>query len=100
MKYDKEKDKELFKREADIGNEVRIIASVYSYNEGTPKVQLHREVVTAQGDRQFQKLGRLEPTAFHAVMNMLQEINEANQEFGWWTDDDCKFVIISGGKDE
>jgi hypothetical protein len=59
MPFDKSLDKELFKEEFDF-EMTKIAVSVFSYNDGTPKLQLGRQNRNPNsGDWMFSKLGRL-----------------------------------------
>lgn len=59
MAFDKSLDKELFKEEFEF-EMTKVTVSVFSYNEGTPKLQLGRQNRNQNtGDWVFSKLGRL-----------------------------------------
>ena len=58
MPYDQEKDVSSFKESKDFG-ETRITVGVYSYNEGTKKLQLSRENQNQNEEWRFAKLGRM-----------------------------------------
>ena len=58
MPYDSSLDAQVFTRfwENDSG---KIVASVYSYNNGPKKIQIVREIKDKNGEYAFAKLGRL-----------------------------------------
>ena len=59
MAFDKSLDKELFKESIDLPYG-ELIVSVFSYNDGAPKLQLSRKVANQEtGDITWGKLGRL-----------------------------------------
>ncbi|MEI6437468.1 MAG: hypothetical protein WCO69_01810 [Candidatus Omnitrophota bacterium] len=58
MPYDKSLDQELFKEVKDFDG-TRITIGVFSYNNGTKKLQLGRENQNAAGEWAFSKLGRM-----------------------------------------
>jgi hypothetical protein len=77
MAFDKNLDKELFSKEA-VFDTTKIVVSVYSYNEGTPKMQLSRlnlDQESGEFDR-FAKLGRLLKEEAQAIMPLMQEALE------------------------
>ncbi|MFT4313499.1 MAG: hypothetical protein ACMXYA_03745 [Candidatus Woesearchaeota archaeon] len=76
MAFDKNLDKELFRKEVEFETS-KIIVSVFSYNEGTPKLQLSREVQNPNtGDYSFAKLGRLFKEEVQAIQPVIQEAIE------------------------
>jgi hypothetical protein len=74
MAYEKELDKELFKTEREFFNS-KIVVSVMSYNEGTPKIQISR---LNKNDDQwtFSKLGRLTSEESAALVEMIKEARD------------------------
>ena len=59
MAYDKSLDKATFSETAEFETS-KITVAVYSYNEGTPKLQISRENLDPNsGDFRFSKLGRM-----------------------------------------
>ena len=73
MAFDKSLDKELFSETVDFET-TRIRVSVFSYNEGTPKLQLSREVLNQNtGDYIFAKLGRLVKEEVEAILPLIQK---------------------------
>lgn len=58
MAFDKNLDKELFSESLDFEKSV-ITVAVFSYNNGTPKLQLSRQNKNAEGELTFAKLGRM-----------------------------------------
>lgn len=58
MPYDQSLDVAKFKETKEFG-ETRITIGVYSYNEGTVKLQLSRENMNANEEWRFAKLGRM-----------------------------------------
>ncbi|MFP4117350.1 MAG: hypothetical protein ACLFTR_00340 [Candidatus Woesearchaeota archaeon] len=60
MAFDKSLDKEIFSEEVEF-ELTKIIVSVFSYNEGTPKLQIGRKNRNPEtGEWMFSKLGRLQ----------------------------------------
>ena len=53
-----------------------IIVGVFSYNEGTPKLQLSRERVNADGKASFAKLGRMTKEEVEKVIPVIQKAIE------------------------
>ena len=51
----------------------RVTVSVYSYNKGTKKVQLSRNVRDSQGEFKFAKLGRLTKEEVEGILPLIQE---------------------------
>jgi len=74
MAFDKNLDKELFSKEVTFDT-TKIVVSVYSYNDGTPKLQLSRlnlDQESGNFDR-FAKLGRLLKEEAEAIIPLMQE---------------------------
>ncbi len=72
MPYDRDLDVSLFAKAWETEDD-RITVSVYSYNQGTKKVQISRETKNAQGELRFGKLGRLTKEEAEGVLPLLQE---------------------------
>lgn len=70
--YDKSKDKEIFAGDVEVG-ESRLTVSVFSYNNGTPKLQFSREVKGENGDYAFAKLGRLSKEEVKALSPLIKQ---------------------------
>jgi len=70
--FDKSLDKELFSEivEFDKG---RITVSVFSYNEGAPKLQISRQNKNASGEFSFTKLGRMGKEEIEAVLPLMEK---------------------------
>ncbi len=72
MPYDSNLDAQTFTRfwENDSG---KIVVSVYSYNKGTKKIQIVREVKDRNGEYAFAKLGRLTKEETEGILPIIQE---------------------------
>ena len=70
--FDKSLDKELFSESCDLEKSV-ITVAVFSYNEGTPKVQITRQAKRASGDLSFAKLGRMTKEEVEKVLPLLEK---------------------------
>jgi len=70
--FDKSLDKELFSEAVEFERS-RITVSVFSYNEGTPKLQITRELKSATGDYSWTKLGRLTKEEVDAVLPLIEK---------------------------
>ena len=76
MAYDKELDKEIFSESVDF-DKTKITVSVFSYNEGAPKVQLSREAADpASGEMKWAKLGRMTKEETEAVLPLMNKALE------------------------
>ncbi len=73
--FDKSLDKELFSESADFDRS-KIIVAVFSYNEGTPKLQLGRQNKRADGELSFAKLGRLTKEEIEAILPLIEKAKE------------------------
>ena len=74
--FDKSLDKEIFGKEVRFDN-TKIRVSVFSYNEGTPKLQISRENFDeGSGDFRWTKLGRLQKHEAEAIMPLIKEATE------------------------
>ncbi len=72
MAFDKNLDRELFGESIDFERS-KITVSVFSYNDGTPKLQISRENKNAQGELTFAKLGRMTKEEVQAVLPLMQK---------------------------
>ena len=72
MAFDKSLDKELFSESADFERSV-ITVAVFSYNEGTPKLQLSRQNKNAEGELSFAKLGRMTSEEVSSVLPLIEK---------------------------
>ena len=69
--FDKNLDKELFSKSVDFERS-KITVAVFSYNNGTPKLQISRE--NKSGDEfQFTKLGRMTKDEVAAVLPLMKD---------------------------
>jgi hypothetical protein len=74
MAYDSSLDNALFSESVDFENS-RITVSVYSYNNGTPKLQISRENIDGE-DYKFAKLGRMTKDEVEKVLPLMQKAFE------------------------
>ena len=70
--FDKSLDKQLFAESVDFERS-KITVAVFSYNEGTPKLQLGRENKNAAGEYSFAKLGRMTKEEVEAVLPLMEK---------------------------
>lgn len=70
--FDKSLDKELFAESVDF-EKTRVTVAVFSYNEGTPKLQVTRQNKNAEGEYSFTKLGRLTKEEVVAILPMMEK---------------------------
>ena len=70
--FDKDLDKELFSESVDFDRSVVSVA-VFSYNNGTPKLQLSRQNKNAEGELTFAKLGRLTKDEVQAILPLIEQ---------------------------
>jgi hypothetical protein len=76
MAFDKNLDKELFKETVQFET-TRITVGVFSYNDGTPKMQISRENLNQNnGEYTFAKLGRMLKEEAEKVMPLMQKALE------------------------
>ena len=75
MAFDKSLDKELFSEKVDFERSV-ITVAVFSYNEGTPKLQLGRQNKNVEGELSFAKLGRMTKEEVEAVLPLIEKAKE------------------------
>ena len=72
MAFDKSLDKALFSESVEFES-TKITVSVFSYNEGTPKLQISRENKSAEGELRFSKLGRMIKEEVEAVLPLIEK---------------------------
>ncbi|HLC52311.1 MAG TPA: hypothetical protein VJI98_03660 [Candidatus Nanoarchaeia archaeon] len=72
MAFDKSLDHELFSEDINFERSV-ITVAVFSYNEGTPKLQLSRQNKNAEGELTFAKLGRMTREEVRAVLPVMEK---------------------------
>ncbi len=70
--FNKSLDKELFAESVEIGL-TKITVAVYSYNSGTPKLQISRQSRDMEGEYQFSKLGRLIKEEVEAILPFIEK---------------------------
>ncbi|MBS3113246.1 hypothetical protein J4418_04140 [Candidatus Woesearchaeota archaeon] len=70
--FDSSLDKNLFSESIDF-EKSRITVGVFSYNDGTPKLQLSRENKNVSGEYSFAKLGRMNKEEAKAVLPLIQK---------------------------
>ncbi|MBT4174163.1 hypothetical protein HOC80_03480 [archaeon] len=75
MPFDKSLDKSLFSESVEFES-TKITVGVFSYNEGTPKLQISRENRNANGDVSFAKLGRMLKEEVEAVLPFMEKAKE------------------------
>ena len=74
--FDRSLDKNLFSESVEF-EKTRITVGVFSYNEGTPKLQISRENKNASGEYSFSKLGRMTKEEATAVLPLMQKSLES-----------------------
>jgi hypothetical protein len=72
MPYDNSLDERLFSKSWETDSD-RLSVSIYSYNQGTKKLQLNRERKNKDGELKFAKLGRLTKEEMEAILPLIQE---------------------------
>ena len=76
MAFDKSLDKELFNETVEFET-TRVKVSVFSYNDGTPKLQISRENRNMEsGDWTFSKLGRFVKAEVEAILPLVEKAKE------------------------
>jgi hypothetical protein len=70
--FDKNLDKELFSESVDLEKSV-ITVAVFSYNGGTPKLQISRQNRNAESELSFAKLGRLTKEEVEAILPLIEK---------------------------
>jgi hypothetical protein len=73
--FDKSLDKELFSESVEMETS-KITVAVFSYNEGTPKLQVTRQNKNAAGEFTFTKLGRLTKEEVLAILPLMEKAKE------------------------
>ncbi|MBT3324001.1 hypothetical protein HN681_01365 [archaeon] len=76
MPFDKSLDKQIYTGSAEFDT-TKITVSVFSYNEGTPKLQISRENKKASGDFSFTKLGRLSKEEVEAILPLIEKAKDS-----------------------
>ena len=72
MAFDKNLDQELFLESVDLDKSV-IAVAVFSYNNGTPKLQISRQNKNAAGELSFAKLGRMTKEEVEKVLPLMEK---------------------------
>lgn len=72
MPYDSSLDIQLFSKTHET-EDIRIVVSVYCYNNGAKKLQISRETKDMEGNYRFAKLGRLTKDEATAILPYIQE---------------------------
>ena len=76
MAFDKSLDKELFGETVEF-EITRVRVSVFSYNDGTPKLQISRENRNQEsGEWTFSKLGRMVKDEIEAILPLIEKAKE------------------------
>lgn len=70
--FDKSLDKESFSEAIEFTRS-RITVAVFSYNDGTPKLQISRETKSAAGEYSFAKLGRMAKEEVEAILPLMEK---------------------------
>lgn len=76
MPYEPELDVKKFNEEVEF-EDTKITVSVFSYNEGIPKLQISREKPNAEGEYRFAKLGRMTKEEAEKVIPIMQKAIES-----------------------
>jgi len=71
-RFDKNLDQELFSESIEFDKN-RIAVSVFAYNNGTPKLQISREMKSTSGEYSFAKLGRLSKDEVEKIMPLMEK---------------------------
>ena len=72
MPYDSNLDESLFSKSWE-NESNRVTVSVHSYNKGTKKLQITREIKDNEGGFKFAKLGRINKEETEAILPLMQE---------------------------
>ena len=76
MAYDKNLDKEIFSESAEF-EATKLTISVYTYNEGVPKLQISRQNLdTDSGEFKWGKLGRMQKEEVEAILPIIKKAVE------------------------
>lgn len=70
--FDKSLDEELFSESIEF-ERGRITVAVFSYNKGTPKLQISRENKSAAGEYSFAKLGRMNKEEVEKILPLVEK---------------------------
>jgi len=81
MAFDKNLDKELFAERAELET-TKLTVGVFSYNDGTPKMQISRENLdNNSGQWRWSKLGRMTEDEVAAVLPIMQKALPKMKEY-------------------
>ncbi|MBI2665857.1 hypothetical protein HYX12_04515 [Candidatus Woesearchaeota archaeon] len=72
MAFDKSLDQELFAESISF-DKCKITVAVFSYNNGTPKLQISRENKNAEGELSFAKLGRMTKEEVEKILPLVEK---------------------------
>jgi len=72
MPYDSSLDNKLFEESWEAENG-KVVVSVHSYNNGSKKLQIVREIKDRNGNFTFAKLGRLSKEELQGILPFIQE---------------------------
>lgn len=72
MPYDSSLDEKLFIKEFET-DDGKISVSIYSYNNGSKKLQISREIKDKEGNFTFAKLGRLTKGEVEGILPLIKE---------------------------
>lgn len=72
MPYDSSLDAQMFSKEF-VTDSGKLVVSIYSYNKGTKKLQITREVHDREGKSTFTKLGRLSKEELEGILPLIQD---------------------------
>lgn len=76
MAFDKSLDKELFSESVEF-EATKLVVGVYSYNDGTPKLQISRENRDMDsGEWKWSKLGRMLKQEVEAIFPLIEKAKE------------------------
>ncbi|MBW2998300.1 hypothetical protein KY321_02060 [Candidatus Woesearchaeota archaeon] len=75
MPYDPELDVKKFSEEIEM-EDSKIVVSIMSYNDGTPKLQISREKADAEGNFRFAKLGRMTKEEVEKVLPAIEKAKD------------------------
>lgn len=70
--FDQKLDKELFSEDLNFERSI-ITVSVFSYNNGRPKLQLSRQNKNPNGEKTFAKLGRMTKEEVEAILPVIMK---------------------------
>ena len=72
MPYDSSLDEQIFSKEWE-SDDGKIVVSVHSYNKGTNKLQISREIKDRSGNFIYAKLGRLLKEEIEGILPVIKE---------------------------